>query len=127
LRLLGHPALLEHLAVTLQRAVEFRQIAAKHVGAEHDPLERADIALGRVRAYNSGPPEQRFEEFVILLLLDQRGAGKVKVQIGIPARNFGCPGIIRIAEVRPNDGELWKLTRNPVEQGRPHTIYAHIT
>ena len=41
----GHTALVEHLVIALQRAVELGQVTAEHIRAVHDPLEGADGVL----------------------------------------------------------------------------------
>ena len=91
---------------------------SEHVGAEDDFLEGAGTAFGRVRARDARPPEDRFEERVVFLLLDQRRAGEVPVQIRIPARDLSRPGVVRIPKVRADDGDLRIPPRDIVQGSR---------
>src|ERR1700733_6671027 len=110
---------IEHFVVALQRKVEFLKVSAKDIRAKDDFLKGAGTARGCVRTHHPRPPEDRTEEAVIILLLDQRGAGKVKKEIWIPSSNFACFGIIRISQMSANDGQPRPVPCNQIKPRHP--------
>src|SRR5438105_4233053 len=82
----------QHFVIPLQLAVELLQLTAEDVRAEEQLFESARAPLRRMRAGYARPPEDRFEECVVLLLLDERRAGDIEIQIRIPPPDFPRPG-----------------------------------
>src|SRR5689334_8575256 len=73
-------------------------------------------------AGNTTPPENRFKEGVIFLLLHQGGSGHIKIQVRIPSADFPGPGVIGIAEMRANDRQFWKASGHKIQPGDSHAI-----
>src|SRR2546425_11409269 len=78
-------ASVEHLVVALDLAVKLLDLTVENIGAEYQLLKSARAGLRSVRADHARPPEDGLEEGVVVLLLDQRRARQIEVEVGVPA------------------------------------------
>src|SRR5581483_6822448 len=97
-------ARIEHAMIALQFAIEFAEIAFEHIRPKDQLLKSRCIRFWGVRARHICPPENRFKECIVLLLLDKRRTGDIEIHIWIPTADLTGPGIIRIPEVGADDG-----------------------
>src|SRR5271154_4187798 len=75
-----------------------------------------------MRAHDAGPPEDGFENLVVFLKFDERGSREIEVDVRIPAGDLGGPGVVGIAQVRAQDGQLGKAAGDVVEGGGAHAV-----